>query len=115
MTDVVKVAPKQEKAKETSINDIFGNALNRLIDMLEKSTDYKNSELEAESIFQNCEYLEGIIPYRRKGKKYVKYRFPKTIAKLIAELSRIVQFNSYNQDIDSLTGFEKLRSKLMRH
>jgi len=115
MVDIVEVIPKKETSKETSINDIFGNALNRLIDMLEKSTDYKNSELEAESIFQNCEYLEGILPYRRKGKKYVKYRFPKTIAKLIAELSRIVQFNSYNQDIDSLTGFEKLKHKLMRH
>lgn len=115
MVDYGQMIEFHDKNKQTNnnqdIQNVLGMALIRLIDILERDiTEYSKRELNNDSglIPFNIK-LNRIIEYRKQNKRHLKNNYSKLLSKIIDSITRTIQFNSYNSDIENLSNFDKLK------
>lgn len=87
-------------------------ALDKLIDYVGEATEFRN-DLVPMALYKKNKYLEPYITYIERGKKHKKRKFQAEIIKIISNLAKTIQFNSFanERDIDNPDMRKRFRSR----
>lgn len=112
---IVKTEHEKEPENRDHNQEVIAQAIKDLVQELRKLKIFKPSFLDACAIFATNPFLQEEISFKILNSKNIKnYKYDERLETFTNNLSRAIQFNSYNSQPEELNWFERqLRKRRM--